>query len=562
MWNRSLPALWRAASAALMLAPGTTASAQPPAPPAAPVTLEQVLELAAPRSESIAIAQAAVRRAEGDIVRARSGRLPQLSALASYDRALASEFSGIFDNAGPPCDPFALNPGAPLENRVAEIERALDCGAVGSSFLGGGDSADDTSLPFGRKNTWRVNLLFSQAVYSGGRLGAQAELASAGQESATLALTTARAQLLFDVTQAYYDAALGERLVTIAEATLGQAEATLRQVQAAYSAGTQPEFELLRARVTRDNQAPSIIRQRATRDIALLRLKQLLELPAETPLRLASALDDPALPPPPVFAPRLASAEAALDAKPLAEVTTVPAEPPGDRTAVKEVATIVRLREAALAAAKAERMPSLTVNSTLGPVAYPSGLAPGFSDFRTNWTVGASVQVPILTGGRLRGEEMVARADLEQSQVQLKQTSELADLDSRSAWAELLAARAAWEASSNTIEQASRAYEIADVRFRAGVSTQLELSDSRLLLQQAEASRALAARDLQVARARIALLPDLPLGAGTATRPQQQPQPATPLAPAAPSQQPLGGGQFRNAATRPAQAATQPGGRQ
>ena len=59
-----------------------------------------------------------------------------------------------------------------------------------------------------------------------------------------------------------------------------------------------------------------------------------------------------------------------------------------------------------------------------------------------------------------------------------------ASLDTRSAWAELLAARAAWEATAGTVQQATRAFEIADVRYRAGVSTQLELSDSRLLLQQ------------------------------------------------------------------------------
>src|SRR5262249_21651967 len=53
---------------------------------------------------------------------------------------------------------------------------------------------------------------------------------------------------------------------------------------------------------------------------------------------------------------------------------------------------------------------------------------------------------------------------------------------------------------------------------------QLELSDSRLLLQQAEANRAQAARDLQVARVKLALLPDLPLtttGAATPTQAQQ-----------------------------------------
>ena len=141
-------------------------------------------------------------------MRARSGRFPQLSATASYDRALASEFEGIFDTGGAPaCAPFAPNPAAPLPDRVSEIERAIDCGAIGNPFAGIGGNDGSRSLPFGRKNTWRLNLGFSQSLYSGGRLDAQAEMAETGHTAAELALTSARAQLLFDVTQAYYEAA-------------------------------------------------------------------------------------------------------------------------------------------------------------------------------------------------------------------------------------------------------------------------------------------------------------------------------------------------------------------
>jgi outer membrane protein TolC len=172
----------------------------------------------------------------------------------------------------------------------------------------------------------------------------------------------------------------------------------------------------------------------------------------------------------------------------------------------------VELREASLRAALAERRPSVSITSNYSRVAYPSDFFPT-GDFRTNWTLGAALTFPILTGGFQRGSEMVARAELEQSRLQLQQVRELAELDTRSAQAELTAARAALAASAGTVEQATRAYEIADVRFRAGVSTQLELSDARLALQQAEANRAQAARDLQVARARLALLPDLPIGA-------------------------------------------------
>ena len=49
------------------------------------------------------------------------------------------------------------------------------------------------------------------------------------------------------------------------------------------------------------------------------------------------------------------------------------------------------------------------------------------------------------------------------------------------------------------------------------MSTAPELADARLLYQQALINRASAGRDLQVARIRHALLPALPLSAGTAS---------------------------------------------
>jgi outer membrane protein TolC len=247
------------------------AQVQAPALPAGPLTLEQVLELAESRSESIAIAQAGVRRAEGEQTRAFSGRYPQLSFSAAYDRSLANEFEGVFDS-----------------------------GAFGGSDDGtDGTGTDDNAfedLPFGRLNTWRIALSLTQNIYSGGRLGAQAAVAAAGRGAAELNISTARAQLLFDVTQAYYDAAMSDRLVSIAEASLEQAGATLKQTQAGFDAGTQPEFEVLRARVNRDSQTPLIIRQRVNRDVALLRLKQMLDLPQDYDLRLADALADEGIP--------------------------------------------------------------------------------------------------------------------------------------------------------------------------------------------------------------------------------------------------------------------------
>jgi len=502
----------------------TTAMAQAPEV-GMPLTLAAALEIAEARSESIALAETAIARNEGDFVRAKSGRRPQLTGSAAYDRSLANEFQGVFDN--------------------------IDFGG-GSS----GDSESFEDLPFGRANTWRATLSFSQTLYAGGRLAAQDALVTVARRSADQALVGARAQLLFDVTQAYFDAALSGRLVAIAEATFDQADATLRQVQAGFDAGSQPEFEVLRARVSRDNQMPLVIRQRVNRDVALLRLKQMLDLPADADLRLSDALDDERLGPPQPFVEAVAAIESGLPSGNATTFTLQANVSLPDRNAVAEAETAVKAREAQLVAVQAERRPSVSLTSNYSRIAYPEAFLPAFN--RSNWSIGASVTMPLLTGGRQKGDEMVARADVEQARIQRRQIEELSALDTRSAWAELVAARAAWAATSGTVQQATRTFEIAQVRYQAGLSTQLELSDSRLLSQQAEANRALAARDLQVARARVALLPNLPLGAGGiggAAGGGRGAVPAPQPAPAPPPQQ----RQFQNATVQT--AGTQTGAR-
>ena len=106
---------------------------------------------------------------------------------------------------------------------------------------------------------------------------------------------------------------------------------------------------------------------------------------------------------------------------------------------------------------------------------------------------------------------MIAEANLREAQAQMRIMRQAAQLDARDAAYRLMAAEATWQASVGTTQLAERAYEIALVRYREGVSTQTELLDQRLSLEQARANRAVAARDLQVARVRLALIRDLPV---------------------------------------------------
>jgi outer membrane protein TolC len=445
-------------------------------------TLDRVIDIAIESSELIRAGEADLEQTEGERRRARSGLFPQLTASAGYQRTLATEFSSLF-----------RRPGVTENTETEELD-----------------------LPFGRTNIWQLDLSLSQNIFSGGRIGALQDLARASRKLASTNLRTIHGQVEFLAAEAFYEAALQDHLVAIAESTVRQAEQTIRHVEAGFRAGTQPEFEVLRARVDRDIQIPLLNRARTDRDIAYLRLKQLLELPDDEPLVLMAGLDSDRLEIPSRYASGFTQIEQRLKDK----SATI------QRAALDSALALVERQQANLNAVEADARPNIAAISNYANVTYPTNVFSGFSGIRTNWTAGVNVTLPLLTGGRQRGNEIIARAQLQAQRAQYALAEELADVDTRSAWAEVSAAKSTWEASSSTVIMARRAYEIADIRFRSGVSTQLELSDARLQLELAEARYIQAARDLQVARIRVALLPILPLTTAPA---------ATALSPAVPS---------------------------
>jgi outer membrane protein len=477
-----------------------------------PISLDEAVRTAEAQSEAIRIARAGVQRAEGQQYQARSLRLPQLAASASYTRTLASQFESAggapaVDTTKPtpppaPCDQYLLDATATTAERLAGLEDASRCALGSNPFSSFG------SLGFGAKNQYNAGLAFSQNLFTGGRISGQNAVANSSRRSAEIELAAQRAQLRLDVTQAYFDAALADRLVALAESSAVQTDKVLRQTQLARTVGNVSEFELLRAQVSSANQRPIVIQRQSDREVAYLRLKQLLNFPLDSPVQLTTVVDDPAA---------MTTALSAADR--IAGDTAA-----ADRATVRQAAEAIDAQRGLLKVAKSQRFPTLALTSQYGKVAFPLTGFPGSGDFRTNWTVALASQFPLFTGGRIKGEQMVAEANVRESQARYDQLREFAALDSRVTINNLLQARAAWQASLGTAEQASRAYSIAEVRYREGISTQLELNDARILLEQAVANRALAARDLQVASVKLALLPDLPLQTTGAAQAQAQSQ--------------------------------------
>ena len=466
------------------------------------VSLEEAIALADRSSEAIAIARAGVTRANGQQLIARSAFMPQLNAQGSYARTLASQFEG-FSFGGPDtntfrslCTPEIPDNATPAE-RQAAVDQARTCPAPGGG-------PDFSSVGFGALNQWTLGLQFSQPLFTGGRATGNRIAANSGRRVADIELATQRAQSILEVTQADYNAVLAERVADIAQATLSMSDDVLRQTTRARQVGSSSEFDLFRAQVARDNQVPVLLQRRSDRNIAMLRLKQLLEIPLDDSLVLTTSIDGA---PVPSVAGVSMTETASGAARPMVD-TAVDA-----RASVRQALENVRAQQGMLRAAKADRWPTLAITSGYQRLFFPTSVFPEFNDYRENWTIGAQLNVSLLSGGRTKGGVYMAEANLREAEARLKQAREVAALEARIALNQLEQAEATWRASAGTAEQARRAYSIDQIRYREGISTQTELSQSQLLVEQAMMNRAVAARDLAVARMRIALLKDLPLGA-------------------------------------------------
>lgn len=440
------------------------------------LSLEDALTLATGTSEAVGLARAAETRARGQFYQARSALLPQISTALNYQKQLQNQFQAITER-------FASGGSGNNGNTGGD---------------GGGDSFADSPISriFASPYTTIFAVQASQPLFTGGRARASLAAARSGRSIAELGITGATAQLTLDVTQAYYDAVLSDRLVAIAESSLVQSERTVQQVQLAYDVGNTSEFELIRAKVTRDNQRPRFLQARTQREVAHLRLKQLLELPGDAAVTLTSSIEEAPLAP--------------------VDADTITAY----RLPVKQAALSVDVAQQQLKASKGQRWPQLAVTTNYQRFAYPDdGIPNSLADFFPNWTVGVGLSLPLFTGGRVTGDIVSAQAAADEAALRLRLTREAAALDARQSLLRLEEVEANWTASVGTAEQAQRAYAIAEVRYKEGLSTQLELAEVRVQLAQALANRAQAARDRQVARIRLALLPNLPLAGSTPLAP-------------------------------------------
>jgi outer membrane protein TolC len=366
---------------------------------------------------------------------------------------------------------------------------------------------------FNQPNTYGANLTLGVPLFQGGRAVQGMRAARSLREAASAEIADAELDVSLQTLDAYLAAQLADRLVSIQESNLALAEARVRQAEQFEAGGRGSRYDVLRARVERSNLEPTLIQARGSRDLALLELRRLTNLPQEQPLRLTTQLDATAVR---ALAEQIAGAaladSAALDALP----------------GVRAARLRARAGDATARVVGAGRLPTVSLNFVNGYQAFPLEWRVPFqggaldavecpagspadrvcTQQNGGWFSDRSLQLalswPLFDGNRVRNDVRQARAQAAIADLQAQQAWENARADAARARTELDRARATFDAVTQTVAEAEEAFRLASLRYTRGLGTQLDVSDAQLALLTARTNEARATYELYLASAGLA----------------------------------------------------------
>lgn len=100
--------------------------------------------------------------------------------------------------------------------------------------------------------------------------------------------------------------------------------------------------------------------------------------------------------------------------------------------------------------------------------------------------IGPAVEVPIFTGGLLKGRLKAAQAEQQEALATFQQTALVAFADVENALAAVSAARREEAARQRTVDASRKAYDLANLRYDEGADSYLTVIDSQRVVLQAE----------------------------------------------------------------------------
>lgn len=330
--------------------------------------------------------------------------------------------------------------------------------------LGGGYIEAQSQHTKDQINSFSHTLSASMPLYAGGKLEYGRKAAKAGMIAADLGVEASKQGIKLATTSAYFKALQSRNQIKVYQETVGTSEEHLKNVNAQFSVGTVAKSDVLASQVQLANAQQALTSAENNYDIAIASLNNLIGTPIDTDLKLMDDLDyrhyDLSL---------QECTEVALNNRP--------------DVLAKDFA--VEAKKAQIGVASADNKPSVGASVSRG---WGSDRLLGNEESNSNnkWMVGVGLSWNFWDNNQTKANVNIAKADVRAAEEEAEAARDTARLEVQTALLNIKAAEKNINTTKTNVERAEEDYKIAQVRYAAGVGTNLEVMDAQEKLTEAK----------------------------------------------------------------------------
>ncbi len=430
------------------------------------LTLEESIQTAMKNSISIKTAEERVKSAEQKVNETRSAMFPSASVTGSYTylgKTDTSSFSSLF---GGGMGGF----GAPARSEQT---------GFGSM----------TGLPFTikiPKDNYNVGLSVQQPLFTWGKIFNAYRQSELALEAEKQALESVKQQVIFDTTKAFYNVLLADELVKVTEMAVEQVQAHVKVAQDLVDAGMATNFDLLRAKVQLANVRSQLIKMQNLSRLAKDGFKNTIGLSLDVDINLKGEISYRPL-------------EADLDS-----LLKIAME---NRPELRQFEIQEQIGEKIVSLAKAGNKPNLAFVYNYAYKSNADTIKDVFSQdkykWNNSWNLTFALSFPLFDGFATRAKVKQAKSAVNQIKIGKEQLINGITLDVRSSFMSFQEAKELLKVQEETVQQAEESLRIANLRYKNGMITNVELMDAELAFTQAQTNYSNALNDYVIAIARL-----------------------------------------------------------
>ncbi len=334
------------------------------------------------------------------------------------------------------------------------------------------------------KRGWNLSLTASQLLYAGGGVRSAIRSSELVREAALLDLQGAINSALLNVRVAFYSVLLARDKITVQEENLRLLEQQFKTTSDRFEAGTVSGFERLRAEVAVANARAPLITARNNLRLGIEALRQALGFTTSR----ADARKVPEFVGTLEYVPQTFDIDAAFESA------------RANRPELQRLAKLTDASEEGITTARSNYYPNVAL---VGGYQLRKGPSDRFGDSRDGLFVGLQSDWSIFDGRATAGRVRQARSIAEQTRLTLEEVELATEVEVRRAYSQWQEATELVDASSRVVGQAEEAVRLANARYNAGTSTQLDLLQAQVELTTARSNQVQAYYNYNVAAASL-----------------------------------------------------------